>query len=200
MRLLLLVEGQSDIQALPKLARSISPRLTVDSKLVEQGHVGRVKTVASHIGYYCNKHPDTTRVIICQDSENSLIADTKAMLEPVARQLSVDLHPVTVSFSVVDTALEGWLTCDRAAVAKFLGLSISQVGRKDREVLKAPAKALSDLFKLADRPFIKTKALPELAAQVDVDRIAAVSPTFRDFRTLISTNPSRRARQARGPA
>ena len=186
MRILLLVEGQSDREGLPILARKmVSREIGFDALHVSQGNLFSAEKVNAHIGYAVKRKLDTNKAVLCVDSEGIPIEETKARLQTVTQAVSKLRAGLPVKAVVVDHSLEGWVLWDRLAIARFLGLEESALHYRNPESEDRPADLMSKLFRQAGRDYIKMGNLPALAARVDVGEIAKHSPTFREFRSAI---------------
>lgn len=188
MRVLLLVEGQSDRDGLPILARKIVPRdIGFDALHIPQGNLFSVDKVSAHVGYAVKRKLDTNKVVLCVDSEGIPIEETKTRIQNVASAVSRLRSGFPIKAVVVDHSLEGWLLWDRLAIARFLGLEESALHYKNPESEDRPADLMNKLFRQAGRDYIKMGNLPALAAKVDVGEIAKHSPTFREFHEAVSS-------------
>jgi hypothetical protein len=184
---LLLVEGQSDQKTLPVLARKIiGPRIGIDVRVVSQGDMlTNARKVVAHIKAAIRR--DTSKALLCVDSECTEIDRTRARLETVTRQVAGSFPRLSVKAVVVDHALEGWLLQDRQSVGRFLGLPERQLRYSNPENHCRPAELMDRLVRRAKiKDYTKPGKLPDLAKQVDPQQIASASPTFEIFRRMIA--------------
>lgn len=186
MTVLLLVEGKSDRDTLPILARKLlTTNVSVRALSVGQGDLLSADKITVHIRFAVARQRDIETVLLCIDSECTEILKTRRRIEAVAQAVSNQITGLTVRASVVDHSLEGWLLNDRRAVAQFLGTSPGALRYSNPENTSRPAVAMRRLFSKHGRDFVKTGDLPRLAGTVDPARIEAGSPTFKEFRLAL---------------
>lgn len=185
MTVLLLVEGQSDKQALPVLARKLVSGVRFTAIPVGKGDLLSAQKVEVHINYAVARQRGIDKAVLCIDSECTDINETRARLDAVVREVAGRLSQIAVRAVVVDHSLEGWLLADRQALAQFLGIREEQLRYGDPENECRPANVMERIFHRARRDFVKTDALPALAGMMDAGRLAQRSPTFEAFRRAL---------------
>lgn len=142
--------------------------------------------MVAHVRLRMRSRRDAWRLLLCIDSECTPIEDTRARLEPVARELNGTFRSSTVRAVVVDHSLEGWFLADREALAAYLGCPLSRLRwYPSPETICRPAETMGQVFHRARRTFDKVGDLARLAQVVDVEAIAATSGTFREFREAL---------------
>ena len=181
----LLVEGQSDRDTIPILAKRLGYDARIRRRIVSRGDMLASSTISRYLTKFLRENRDVTRVIICLDAEREIPAQVLASTRPIERRLNETLR-VQVNYAVVDHALEGWLACDEEALRSVLGGQRARINiRGNPEDHPTPADILERVFRDNRRRFRKTRHDPEIAEHVNVERIAARSPTFRRFAEII---------------
>lgn len=127
------------------------------------------------------------KALLCVDSEGIAISERQSAIDSVASSVGPRLRGLAVHGVVVDRSLEGWILCDRQAVANYLGLSLRSLKYQNPEEMADPVKAMRGLFRITSREdYSKTHDLPLLAEMVDPASIAESSPTFQRFRQVLT--------------
>ena len=184
MSLGLIVEGQSDRNTIPILARRLGYSAGIRSRIVSRGDMLASGTISRYLTKFLRESRDVTQVIICLDAERenpNIVLESTRRTE---RRLNETL-PIPVSYAVVDHALEGWLACDEEAIQGVLGSRASVNIRGNPEDHPRPAELLEQVFRHNRRKFQKTRYDPQIAEHVNIKRIAAKSPTFRRFAKIL---------------
>jgi hypothetical protein len=182
---LLLVEGPSDEKVLPILARRLRSGVRFTAKAVGKGDLLSAQKVEVHIRFATAHQRGIDKAVLCIDSECTPTEETRARLDAVAREVGTRFPSIAIRGVVVDHSLEGWLLCDRQALAQFLGQAEQRLRYGNAENECRPAALMGRLFKQARRDFVKTDVLPRLAEIVDAQRISQGSPTFETFRRIL---------------
>lgn len=164
----------------------VPPAWGVDSFPAGQADLTDAAKMLVHARARLQRGGDTWRIVLCRDSECTPIEDTRARLAPAADRLNDALPSCVVRAVVVDHSLEGWFLADRQALAAYLGCRLSRLRRyPSPETICRPAETMGQVFQRARRTFDKVGDLARLAQRVNVDTIAAGSPTFREFRDAL---------------
>ena len=184
MSLGLIVEGQSDRNTIPILARRLGYSAGIRSRIVSRGDMLASGAISRYLTKFLRESRDVTQVIICLDAERenpNIVLESTRRTE---RRLNETL-PIPVSYAVVDHALEGWLACDEQAVRAVLGPRARINIRGNPEEHLTPADILHRVFRDNRRKFNKTRHDPQIAEHVSPERIAERSPTFRRFSEIL---------------
>ncbi len=186
MSLGLYVEGRSDKDTISILIRKLGFRSRVIPKdLGGQSELMLVDKMARHLSELLREHRDVELVLICCDAlEGVSPRATEERLRPLQRRLNRGAA-VPIRYAVVDHALEGWLACDEEAVQTALGTRANVNIRGNPENHPRPAELLEQVFRQNGRRFRKTRHDPQIAEHVNIQRIAAKSPTFRRFAEIL---------------
>ena len=185
MSLGLLVEGQSDQDTIPILAKRLGYDARIRARVVSRGQMLASNAISRYLTKFLRESRDVTRVIICLDAERENPAQVLASTRPLERRLNETLR-VQVNYAVVDHALEGWLACDEEALRAVLGGSRADINiRGNPEDHPAPADLLVQVFRVNRRRFRKTRDNPKIAERASPERIAAKSPTFKRFAEIL---------------
>lgn len=185
MSLGLFVEGPSDRDTIPILIRKLGYRSRVRRRVVKQSEMLLPDKMARNVEEMLKARRDIDFIVVCIDSERVDPSMTEQRVRPVQRQLN-EISSVPVRYAVVDHALEGWLACDEEALRSVLGGQRVRINiRGNPEDHPTPADILERVFRDNRRRFRKTRHDPEIAEHVNVERIAARSPTFRRFAEII---------------
>jgi hypothetical protein len=185
--MLMVVEGQSDRNTLPAMARKIiGHRVGFDTCLMRQGDMFNPVKLEVHIKVALRRN--TGRVLVGRDSECTEVAETRQRLEAVVQQIAGRFPNLLVKAVVVDHSLESWFLQDRITLAQFLGIAVSRLKYTNPENQCRPAELMSRMFRLAKRDFIKTESLPGLVERINPETIAQRSPTFCDFQSALTSD------------
>ena len=181
----LLVEGQSDQDTIPILAKRLGYDARIRARVVSRGQMLASNAISRYLTKFLRESRDVTRVIICLDAERENPAQVLASTRPIERRLNETLT-VSVRYAVVDHALEGWLACDEEALRSVLGGPRACINiQGNPEDHSTPADILHRLYRQNRRNFRKTRDNPKIAEHVTPERIAARSPTFRRFAEIL---------------
>ena len=180
----LIVEGQSDRDTIPILARRLGYVARIRPRVVSRGDMLAHRAISRYLTKFLRDFRDVDLVIICLDAERENPAQVLARARQVERRLNATL-PVPVRYAIVDHALEGWLACDENALRSVLGPRARINIRGNPEDHPAPADMLNRVFRDNRRKFRKTQDDPKIAQAATPQNIAAKSPTFRRFAQLI---------------
>ena len=184
MSLGLIVEGQSDRNTIPILARRLGYSAGIRSRIVSRGDMLASGTISRYLTKFLRESRDVTQVIICLDAERenpNIVLESTRRTE---RRLNETL-PIPVSHAVVDHALEGWLACDEEAIQSVLGPRALVNIQGNPEDHPTPVDILQRVYRQNRRNFRKTRDNPKIAQFVTPERIAARSPTFRRFAEML---------------
>ena len=184
MSLGLLVEGQSDRDTIPILARRLGYGARIRSRIVSRGQMLASNAISRYLTKFLRESSDVTQVVICLDAERENPALVLASTRPIERRLN-EMLTVRVRYAVVDHALEGWIACDEEAVQSVLGPRARVNIRSNPEDHPTPADLLERVFRENGRQFRKMRDNPRIAEHVAPERIAARSPTFRRFAEML---------------
>ena len=184
MSLGLLVEGQSDRDTIPILARRLGYGARIRSRIVSRGQMLASNAISRYLTKFLRESGDVTQVIICLDAERENPALVLASTRPIERRLNETLT-VPVRYAVVDHALEGWLACDEEAIQSVLGPRARVNIQGNPEDHPAPADILHRVYRQNRRNFRKTRDNLKIAQLVTPEHIAAKSPTFRRFSEIL---------------
>ena len=105
----LIVEGQSDRDTIPILARRLGYDAGIRSRVVSRGDMLTSDTISRYLTKFLREARDVTQVIICLDAERENPGRVLASTRQIERRLNEAL-PVKVNYAVVDHAL-GRLAC-----------------------------------------------------------------------------------------
>ena len=181
----LIVEGQSDRNTIPILARRLGYSAGIRSRIVSRGDMLASGAISRYLTKFLRESRDVTQVIICLDAERenpNIVLESTRRTE---RRLNETL-PIPVSYAVVDHALEGWLACDEEALRAVLGGPRARINiRVNPEDHPTPADLLAQVFRENRRRFRKTRHDPQIAEHASPERIATRSPTFRRFAEIL---------------
>ena len=180
----LLVEGQSDRDTIPILARRLGYSRRIRSRVVSRGEMIAPDSISRYLTKFLRETRAVTQIIICIDAERENPDLMLASTRPTQRHLN-ELLPVQVNYSVVDHTLEGWLACDEEAIQSVLGPRARVNIRGNPEEHPNPADLLKQVFRDNGRQFQKTRHDPLIAQHASSERIAARSPTFRRFSEIL---------------
>ena len=184
MSLGLFVEGQSDRDTIPILARKIGFRRAIRCRVVERGSMLSADRMTPHVRSLSKQHPDLTDILICMDGDEFTPDQLRRRVIQPARQLN-RVSSVQVNYIIVDRALEGWLACDEGALRAVLGSRARISIKSHPEHHPRPAEILRRLFRENGRTFVKTRHDPQIADQVTSSVVARRSPTFTEFSRTI---------------
>ena len=185
MSLGLLVEGQSDKDTIPILARQLGCDERIRARVVSRGQMLASNAISRYLTKFLRESSDVSRVIVCLDAERENPAQVLDSTRPIERRLNETLH-VQVNYVVVDHALEGWLACDEDALRAVLGGSRARINiRGNPEDHPTPADLLERVFRDNRRQFRKTRDNPRIAENSSPERIGRRSPTFRRFAEIL---------------
>ena len=181
----LLVEGQSDRDTIPILARRLGYSARIRSRIVSRGQMLAPNAISRYLTKFLRESRDVTQVIICLDAERENPDRVLASTRPIERRLNETLR-VQVNYTVVDHALEGWLACDEEALRAVLGGPRARINiRGDPENHPRPSELLEQVFRQNGRKFRKTRDNPRIAENTNPEHIAARSLTFRRFAEIL---------------
>ena len=181
----LLVEGQSDKDTIPILARRLGCDERIRARVVSRGQMLASSAISRYLTKFLRESRDVSRIIICLDAERENPAQVLESTRSIERRLNETLH-VQVNYVVVDHALEGWLACDEDALRAVLGGSRARINiRVNPEDHPTPADLLERIFRDNRRPFRKTRDNPRIAENASPERIGSRSPTFRRFAEIL---------------
>jgi hypothetical protein len=152
---------------------------------VGQGDLLSTDKMSVRIRYAKASHRDLARVLLCVDSEGEDIARRQSAIDSVVGGVG-PLKGLAVRGVVVDRSPEGWILCDRQAVASYLSLSQSGLKYPNPEGAPRPVQHMERLFRIANRDYTKTHDLPRLANIVNPEIIARSSPTFQLFHKALT--------------
>ena len=184
MSLGLFVEGQSDRDTIPILARRLGYDARIRARIVSRGQMLASNAISRYPTKFLRESRDVTRVVVCIDAERENPAVVFASTRPIERRLNETLR-IQVNYSVVDHALEGWLACDEQAVRAILSPRARIDIRGNPEEHPTPADILHRVFRDNRREFNKMRDNRRIAENASVERIAARSPTFRRFAEML---------------
>ena len=184
MSLGLLVEGQSDRDTIPILARRLGYGARIRSRIVSRGQMLASNAISRYLTKFLRESSDVTQVVICLDAGRENPALVLASTRPIERRLN-EMLTVRVRYAVVDHALEGWLACDEEAIRSVLGPRARVNIRGNPEDHPTPADLLEQVFRENRRRFRKTQHDPQIAEHASPEHIAARSPTFRRFAEML---------------
>ena len=185
MSLGLLVEGQSDRDTIPILAKRLGYDARIRARVVSRGQMLASNAISRYLTKFLGESRDVNRVIICLDAEREDPAHVLASTRQIERRLNEMLH-VRVNYAIVDHALEGWLACDEKALRDVLGGSRARVNISvNPEDHHTPADLLVQVFRDNRRKFRKTRDNCRIAMHASPERIASRSPTFRKFAEIL---------------
>ena len=181
----LIVEGQSDRDTIPILARRLGYDAGIRSRVVSRGDMLTSDTISRYLTKFLREARDVTQVIICLDAERENPGRVLASTRQIERRLNEAL-PVKVNYAVVDHALEGWLACDEEALRAVVGGPRARISiRGNPEEHSRPAEILHRVFQDNRREFNKMRDNRRIAERASPERIAARSPTFRRFAEIL---------------
>ena len=180
----LIVEGQSDRDTIPILARRLGYDARIRPRVVSRGDMLAQRAISRYLTKFLRDFRDVTLVIICLDAERENPAQVFARTRQVERRLNESL-PVPVRYAIVDHALEGWLACDENALRSVLGPRARINIRGNPENHPSPADILNRIFRDNRRKFRKTQDDPKIAQAITPQNIAVKSPTFQRFAQLL---------------
>ena len=181
----LLVEGQSDQDTIPILAKRLGYDARIRARVVSRGQMLASNTISRYLTKFLQESGDVSRVIICLDAERENPAQVLESTRPIERRLNETLR-VQVNYAIVDHALEGWLGCDEEALRAVLGGPRARINiRANPEHHPTPADLLERVFRDNGRRFRKTRDNSRIAERASPERIAAQSPTFRRFAEIL---------------
>ena len=181
----LIVEGQSDRDTIPILARRLGYDARIRPRVVSRGDMLAQRAISRYLTKFLREFRDVTLVIICLDAERDNPDQVLARTRQIERRLN-ETSSVPIHYAIVDHALEGWLACDEDALRAVLGGGRARIniqGNPDNHL--NPASILSRVFHQNRRSFRKTRDDPKIAQAATPQNIAAKSPTFRRFAQLL---------------
>ena len=118
MSLGLLVEGQSDQDTIPILAKRLGYDARIRARVVSRGQMLASNAISRYLTKFLRQSRDVTQVIICLDAERETPARVLASTRRIERSLNEAL-PVKVNYAVVDHALKVGLHVTRRHFGLF---------------------------------------------------------------------------------
>ncbi len=187
MKISLFVEGPSDEDTLPILARKISANLGFVTRVLPRGDLLNAKKVGAYINADIKiKHQDILKVIVCPDSECTPEEEFLKIALPVEKELRDLVKNPPVYYCGVIHATEAWLACDALALGRYLGLgNIKASGTQAIVNSCKPKQALRELFDRHGRYFTNVRDNPRLADVVDAQELLKISTSFARFANLV---------------
>ncbi len=181
----LIVEGQSDRDTIPILARRLGYDARIRPRVVSRGDMLAQRAISRYLTKFLREFRDVTLVILCLDAERENPAQVLARTRQIERRMNETLS-VPVRYAIVDHTLEGWLACDEDALRSVLGGGRARIniqGNPDRH--PNPASILSNVFRQNGRDFRKIRDNRKIAQAITPQNIADKSPTFQRFAQLL---------------
>lgn len=187
MKISLFVEGQSDEDTLPKLARKISPNLGFITRVLPRGDLFNATKVCAYIDADIKiKHQDILRIIVCPDSECTPEAEFLRLALPIEKQVRAVVKNPPVHYCGVIHATEAWLACDALALGRYIGLGNTKASGTLAIVNSCkPKQAMRELFHRHRRDYTNVRDNPRLADAVDAQELIRVSASFTRFASLV---------------
>ncbi len=187
MKISLFVEGSSDKDTLPILARKISADLGFVTRVLPRGDLLN----ATKVGAYINsdikiKYQDIVRVIVCPDSECTPEEEFLKIALPIEKQVRDLVKNPPVHYCGVIHATEAWLACDALALGRYIGLGHTKASGTQAVVNSCkPKQALRELFRRYGQDFTNVRDNPRLADAVDAQELIKISASFTRFANLV---------------
>lgn len=186
MTIALFVEGRSDKDTIPLLAKKIlatrSKPPALEVRTIRRGNMFKARKVAEHVRVLSRKHQNLSKILICVDSHCTSENQMAGRVREVERELESMKVPVPPRFCLVVHALEGWLMAAPQALSSYLqvsgGLSITQAMAFDCK----PKEVLSEVFARVGRTFDYMRDDPAIAELADPDEMSKLSPSFAAFK------------------
>ncbi|GBE29790.1 hypothetical protein BMS3Bbin04_00813 [bacterium BMS3Bbin04] len=196
MKIGLLVDGEAEFRALPKLIeRIIIPNQVVKTLRADlqplSPDVRIIKEVEKKIPIFTGKNVDI--VIVLLDRENRTESPSKWVEEinKVAVK-SRRCSGVQTVFVIKDRTFENWLLSDISTVASIKGrYTVSKALRSKIEPNKADGNLVIDLMKKAAKKegYSKVRDAVFILSKANADKIAANSRSFRRFMRVLGYQP-----------
>ena len=182
----LLVEGQSDQDTIPILAKRLGYDARIRARVVSRGQMLASNAISRYLTKFLRESRDVTRVIICLDAERENPAQVLASTRPIERRLNETLT-VSVRYAVVDHALEGWLACDEEAIQVCARWSsrLASTSKATRKITLLQWTFSKGSIARTGETSERHATIPKIAQFVTPERIAARSPTFRRFAEML---------------
>jgi hypothetical protein len=186
MKISLFVEGSSDEDTLPKLARKVSPNVGFITRVLPRGDLLNAAKVGAYIKAITTKHQDILKVIVCPDSECTPEEEFLKIVLPIERDLRDLVKKPPVYYCGVIHATEAWLACDAVALGKYIGLGNTKAPGTQAIVNSCkPKQALREFFTRHGREFTNVRDNPRLADTLDAEVLVKVSASFARFAKLL---------------
>jgi hypothetical protein len=187
LRIAIFVDGQSDKQTIriltEKLVINRSPKPGLKLLLLPRGDFFSAPKVSAQLRFLHRTHPDIGKVILCLDCECTPVEDIQPQLTKVQEEVRHDHPSLNPTIVLKVHALEGWLASDRQAVERVLGAEPTAYPKPENEC--KPKELLAKVFKKADKEFDYMRDDPQLAQEIDTERLCRSSPSFCEFRRAI---------------
>lgn len=183
--ILLLVEGPSDRDALPILARKIAGH-SLKALPVGKGDLFQPGKLEIHVQFARHQHPSISKVFLCVDSECTPIEDTQHRTRSLEATLAHEFPSLAIRYIIVDHSLEGWFMVDRGALRKVLGKE-SWLPKKISSFKGCrPARDMERIFHRNKRDFIKKRDDKRLAEEINIGHVRRMCETFQYFAQTVS--------------
>ncbi len=187
MKISLFVEGPSDEDTLPILARKICPNLGFVTRVLPRGDLLNAAKVGAYISADIKiKHQDILKIIVCPDSECTPEKEFLKIIVPVEKELRHLVKYPPVYYCGVIHATEAWLACDASALGRYVGLGNTKATGTQAIVNSCkPKQALRELFDRHGRDFTNVRDNPRLADAVNAQELVKISASFARFADLV---------------
>jgi hypothetical protein len=184
MKIAIFIEEQSSREPIKIIIHKILGEQTgIVDRVVKRGNLLNEEKVEAYIKKdILLDHPDVSKFVVCVDTE---CEDIEERTNRIEKSLNPKIRRPVYYIKVVH-AFEGWLLSDPDCIKEYLGPRAKKI-----KILPSasknckPKKVMKDIFRKADKEYIHTLHNPEIAEQVNPEKMIKSNKSFKKFYDVI---------------